>query len=448
MRSNQTEFAMNKAEELLAAFDRRGLKIRRSEDGGLEAVPFSKLTPDDRAAIGEVAADKDARSTLVRLLCERESPTPGLSPADARMIHDLVETFDARVISVGPPRPYTPPSPVTGETIRPQDPDQLSLFPSHPTANAGRIAVLAVAHNDPPLELTANDPRRGGNPMGILQTQVIPVRPPLKWAGGKRWLVPRLAELWRFHHQRRLVEPFCGGLAATLSLRPKLALLNDINPHAINFYSWLKRGLVVDNRLELEKCESLYYQHRERFNDLISHGGAESSEAAALFYYLNRTCFNGLCRFNSEGQFNVPFGRYKQINYQRDFSEYRPIFAEWEISSGDFEQIAVEPSDFLYADPPYDVEFRSYSKEGFNWDDQIRLAEWAAKHPGPTVVSNQATDRILRLYKKLDFRLCLIDSPRRISCTGDRAPAKEMLAIRGFDSGQLGVIQAESFIAL
>src|SRR5262249_13619815 len=157
---------------------------------------------------------------------------------DAKMIRDVVETFDARVISVGPPSPYTPSSPASSpaaaETICRQAPDQLSLFPSHPTANAGRIAVLAVAQNEPPLELTANDPRRVGNPMGILQTQVIPVRPPLKWAGGKRWLVPRLAELWRFHHQTRLVEPFCGGLAATLSLCPKLALLNDINPHAIN----------------------------------------------------------------------------------------------------------------------------------------------------------------------------------------------------------------------
>ncbi len=266
-----------------------------------------------------------------------------------------------------------------------------------------------------------------------LQVQVVPVRPPLKWAGGKRWLVPRIAELWERNKQRRLVEPFCGGLAVTLSLRPRCALLNDINPHAVNFYSWLKRGLKIDGRVELSNNETLYYEHRTRFNQLISNGRGDSAEAAALFYYLNRTCYNGLCRFNSSGQFNVPFGRYKRINYRRDFTDYCRILSEWQFSIGDFEQVVVEAGDLVYADPPYDVEFTSYSKEGFNWNDQARLAEWLAKHRGPTVLSNQATDRIVRLYKKLGFKLRLMDAPRMINCTGDRSPAKEVLATRGFD---------------
>ncbi|MGA8570592.1 MAG: Dam family site-specific DNA-(adenine-N6)-methyltransferase [Candidatus Binataceae bacterium] len=266
-----------------------------------------------------------------------------------------------------------------------------------------------------------------------LQVQVVPIRPPLKWAGGKRWLVPHIAEFWERHKDRCLVEPFCGGLAVTLSVRPQRALLNDINPHAVHFYSWLKRGLRVDDRLEFGNSEPLYYRHRKRFNELISNGGAESAEAAALFYYLNRTCYNGLCRFNSRGEFNVPFGRYKRINYKRDFSDYCRILRDWHFSIGDFERVAVDPGDFVYADPPYDVEFRSYAKEGFSWEDQVRLAEWLAKHPGPTILSNQATDRILRLYRKLGFRLRLIDAPRMINCTGDRSPAKEVLATRRLD---------------
>jgi len=263
--------------------------------------------------------------------------------------------------------------------------------------------------------------------------QVVTVRPPLKWAGGKRWLAPALAKLWNGYESRRLVEPFCGGLAVALSLRPKSALLNDINPHAVNFYSWLKRGLRVDERLEFANSEQLYYQHRRHFNELISKGRAESGEAAALFYYLNRTCYNGLCRFNSSGEFNVPFGRYKRINYKRDFSDYRRILSEWNFLVGDFAHIPIETDDFLYVDPPYDVEFRSYSKEGFNWDDQIRLADWLATHRGPTILSNQATDRILGLYTKLGFSLHLVDAPRMINCTGDRSPAREVLATRGLD---------------
>lgn len=116
-----------------------------------------------------------------------------------------------------------------------------------------------------------------------LQVQVVPVRPPLKWAGGKRSLVPHIAEFWERHKDRRLVEPFCGGLAVTLSLRPHRALLNDINPHAVHFYSWLKRGLRVDDRLEFGNSEPLYYRHRKRFNKLISNGGAESAEARGAF---------------------------------------------------------------------------------------------------------------------------------------------------------------------
>src|SRR6266568_3439801 len=72
------------------------------------------------------------------------------------------------------------------------------------------------------------------------------LRPPLKWAGGKRWLVPILRPMWQPFRDRRLVEPLCGGLAVSLGLRPEHALLNDVNPHTINFFQWLSRGLEVE----------------------------------------------------------------------------------------------------------------------------------------------------------------------------------------------------------
>lgn len=252
--------------------------------------------------------------------------------------------------------------------------------------------------------------------------------PPLKWAGGKRWLVPHLAPLWTPHRHRRLVEPFCGGLAVALSLVPERALLNDINPHLINFYRWLQRGLIVD--IDMRNDADLYYQHRARFNRLLREGKAHTREAAMLFYYLNRTGYNGLCRFNRKGEFNVPFGRYRRIPYRRDFTPYADLLARWEFTCVDFADLDLETDDFIYADPPYDVPFRQYSKEGFTWDDQVRLAEWLARHPGPVVASNQATDRIVQLYERLGFRIRLLNGPRRISCTGDRTPAREMLAWR------------------
>jgi len=259
-------------------------------------------------------------------------------------------------------------------------------------------------------------------------TQHEIIRPPLKWVGGKRWQVPHIQALYEGHERRRLVEPFAGGLAITLALQPKRALVNDINDHLINFYSHLSRGLRIG--FPMSNNKAAYYRHRTRFNELIAAGRHDSAEAAGLFYYLNRTGYNGLCRFNQNGGFNVPFGRYANINYTADFRAYKNIFAGWEITSKDFEALRILPSDFIYADPPYDVEFTNYSKEDFTWDDQVRLAEWLAGHPGPVVLSNQATDRITKLYKSLGFRLKYLQAPRMISCNGDRTPATEILATK------------------
>jgi DNA adenine methylase len=253
-----------------------------------------------------------------------------------------------------------------------------------------------------------------------------PVKPPLKWAGGKRWQLPHMRDLWQPHAHRRLVEPFCGGLAITLGLAPRRALLNDINPHVINFYTWARRGLTID--LPLENQSEAFYTFRARFNELIANGGAGGREAAALFYYLNRTGFNGLCRFNSRGEFNVPFGRYARIRYQIDFSLFRSAFSGWTFRTGDFQDVPLRPDDFVYADPPYDVPFTHYARQAFRWDDQVRTAEWLAAHPGPVVLTNQATDRIISLYSSLGYALCKLSAPRRISCTGDRAAATEVLA--------------------
>jgi DNA adenine methylase len=225
-----------------------------------------------------------------------------------------------------------------------------------------------------------------------------------------------------------MVEPLCGGLAISLGLAPDQALINDLNPHTINFYRWLKRGLRIP--LEMRNDETYFYDQRTRFNQLVRENKTDSKEAAGIFYYLNRTCYNGLCRFNSSGEFNVPFGRYKKLIYKTDFAEYVPAFAQWNFTCVDFEELPLRPDDFVYADPPYDVQFTSYSKENFQWDDQVRLAQWLARHPGPVVLSNQATDRIRQLYNDLGYTVRTLIAPRMINSTGDRTPAQEVLALR------------------
>jgi DNA adenine methylase len=276
--------------------------------------------------------------------------------------------------------------------------------------------MTAKIHN--PRPLTAADPNS--------------LTPPLKWAGGKRWLLPPLEPLWhRYGKRHRLVEPFCGGLAVALGLRPQRALLNDINPHVINFYHWLQKGLRCS--LPMANDSELFYDHRDEFNRLVVEGKSQTRKSAELFYFMNRTCFNGLCRFNKKGLFNVPFGRYKTINYRQDFTAFCEVLKDWEFSSADFERLTVRHDDFIYADPPYDVEFHHYAAGGFGWDDQVRLAHWLALQPGPVALSNQATDRIVELYSDLGFSLTYLNGPRNISRTGDRTPAREILAVAGMD---------------
>jgi DNA adenine methylase len=180
----------------------------------------------------------------------------------------------------------------------------------------------------------------------------------------------------------------------------------------------------------MKNDEEFYYAHRSRFNKLIATGEWRGDEAAQLFYYLNRTCFNGLCRFNKSGEFNVPFGTHKSITYATDFSELKVVLANWTFTNVDIEALPVAAGDFIYADPPYDVEFTTYSAGGFDWDDQVRTAEWLAAHDGPVVLSNQATPRVVELYEKLGFAVEYLSGPRRISCTGDRSAAQEVLATK------------------
>lgn len=260
-----------------------------------------------------------------------------------------------------------------------------------------------------------------------MQTLKPTLEPPLKWAGGKRWLAPKIKKIFELFPGARLVEPFVGGLSVALELQPEQALLNDINVHLLNFYWHLQFGL--ERKLPMANDEQAYYSIRRDFNENTK-SIVLSPIHAERFYYLNRTCYNGLCRFNKKGEFNTPFGNYARIRYEEDFLRYRNQLEDWSFTLGDFSNLELRPNDFIYCDPPYDVPFTTYSPGGFNWADQVRLIEWLKPHKGPILISNQATNRICKLYYEAGFKLEEIDEPRRISCSGDRKPAKTVLAYR------------------
>ena len=254
-----------------------------------------------------------------------------------------------------------------------------------------------------------------------------PVDPPLKWAGGKRWLVPFFAKLLPQFKIYSFIEPFCGAAAVTLGCRPQCSFISDINYPLINFYAQVQKGLKVDFDLRNEK--EYYYEVRTKFNAMLKDPKHDREELALMFYYLNRTGFNGLCRFNNKGEYNVPFGRYRVIYYRSNFDDIRNALSATAICNCSYDKVPVtKDDDFVYADPPYDVEFTKYSARDFTWEDQVALANWLTYLPCPFVVSNSATPRILDLYRKCGFNMKMIDAPRRIAANGNRDTAFEVLA--------------------
>lgn len=254
--------------------------------------------------------------------------------------------------------------------------------------------------------------------------------PILKWVGGKRWMKDTLTDLWLANPSERFVEPFCGALGASLSVNPKRALLNDFNPHLIQLFKGIKRGEEFD--ILMESNEELFYQYREAFNHLDYTVGA-NWETAQLFFYLIQTGFNGLCRYNLSGEFNVPFGKYKSVNYERDLAAYRKQFRGWTFSNRDFAQVNTRPGDFVFIDSPYYETFSSYTPQGFSWDDQLRLVEFASSIECPVVCTNNAVPSLMEEYIRNGFEVRVMLAPRSVSSDGNREAAFEMVATKNVE---------------
>lgn len=250
--------------------------------------------------------------------------------------------------------------------------------------------------------------------------------PLLKWAGGKRWQVPLIKRLHFRHAPRaRIVEPFVGGAAITLGVDPSHAVWNDVNPHLMNFYRWCQLGLDIDVDLVAED----YDHNRDWFNALLAEGQAMSRESAVLFYYLNHFGFNGLCRFNARGEFNVPVGRRSSgppTPFRKDIVRLR--LRRVQLYCGDFAQVPIEDGDFVYVDPPYDDGFTSYNGSLFTTPDQERTLAHFVGHKGPLVITNHATPAMRMLYESAGLHVTSLLAPRRMSAKGNRAPVEELIA--------------------
>lgn len=227
------------------------------------------------------------------------------------------------------------------------------------------------------------------------------MKPIIKYRGGKSKEINNFIEFIPNQYDR-YIEPFAGGAALFFYLAPNAALINDINSRLVNFYSAVRENFdslkaeltrleltYRSNQMEYEqikmkdksrhvenKNEVLYYLLRDMYNGIIEKKYLD----ATLYYFINKTSYSGMLRFNSKGEFNVPFGRYKNFNTQLVSEEHSELLKRTEITNEDYSEIfnRCTVNDFVFLDPPYDCIFTDYGnieQNGFTEDNHRRLAQ-------------------------------------------------------------------------
>jgi DNA adenine methylase len=225
------------------------------------------------------------------------------------------------------------------------------------------------------------------------------VQPFLKWAGSKRQLIPVLSRFWNEKYQR-YVEPFAGSACLFFNINPKSALLGDINEDLINTYNEVKKDVpqLLAEIKKLKKSKDDFYRIRA-----IDISTLSPVEKAARFIYLNRYCFNGLYRTNSQGKFNVPYCGDQRGNMPDDsvFIKCSNILQKATLIAGKFDEVLklVKKGDFVYMDPPYSVRsndiFNEYDRSKFSPDDIRLIRKWMVqlhKKKIPFLVSYAESD--------------------------------------------------------
>lgn len=273
------------------------------------------------------------------------------------------------------------------------------------------------------------------------------VAPFVKWAGGKRQLLPQIKERMPEKYNN-YYEPFVGGGAVTFELQPENALINDINKALINAYRQIcnepQEFLKAVNKLDAEMLgkrtevlgKEYYYSLREHYNDKLMKAEYDV-ELAALFVFINKHCFNGLYRVNGKGLFNVPYNNSRRASVdEKAIMEISKYLQGVTIIDGDFEGACQDAGkgDFVFIDSPYaplnPTSFESYTKEGFDIESHKRLAklfdELTAKGCY-CMLTNHNTDLINELYGKKGYNIEVVSVKRMINSNAGGRVGEEVI---------------------
>lgn len=271
------------------------------------------------------------------------------------------------------------------------------------------------------------------------------VSPVLKWVGGKRQLLSVLVPLL----PKRITtycEPFVGGGAMLFALQPSTAYVNDVNEELIRVYSVIRHDVehLIETLGEYRNKADFYYEIRNWDRDAVRYAHLSDLQKAARILYLNKTCYNGLFRVNSAGEFNTPFGNYKNPNIV-NAPTLRAVHAylntaEIHLSSRDYAQVLSEmpKGAFVYLDPPYDpvtdtASFTGYAKGGFTRDDQIRLREQCdALHKKGVkfMLSNSSTAFIREQYSA--YHITTVQAKRAVNSDATKRGEIDEVVVRNY----------------
>lgn len=270
--------------------------------------------------------------------------------------------------------------------------------------------------------------------MGTTKQNAQIVKPILKWAGGKTQMLDNLLPKVPTSYGR-YIEPFFGGGAMFFALQPEQAIIADSNPELINMYRQVACD-VDDVIVQLSKYENtpeVFYSVREQEWSKLS-----PIEAAARTIFLNKTCFNGLYRVNKHGQFNVPFGKYKNPNIcdESTLRAASKVLQKAEILCGDYILVLdhyAKPGDFIFLDPPYlpvseNSDFKRYTKEQFYEGNHIELADMVKRlheRGCHIVLTNSNHPLVYELYSP--FEIEVIQTKRHISCNGNTRKGEDVI---------------------
>lgn len=263
-----------------------------------------------------------------------------------------------------------------------------------------------------------------------MKTDLTISKPFIKWVGGKRQIVDKLISKLP-NKFNKYYEPFVGAGALFFSLNLKKSYISDINEELINLYKVIRDKddeLILD--LNKHKNTERYFYSIRNIDRNGKYSKWSDIQKASRFIYLNKTCFNGLYRVNSKGQFNAPFGFYKnpRILDQNNLKECSLKLKETEIICGSYLLVEkkAKRGDFIYFDPPYmplstTANFTGYTKGGFTNQDQVdlrNLCDRLTKKGVLLMQSNSYTNSILHLYK--DYKIHITQAIRAINCKGDK----------------------------